>query len=90
MVSRKSFFTTSLVVLTFIHDGETTKAGICKLAHISQEKLNRVIKSLKKCGLLREINSQYKVTSKGLNVVKYHKKNSDSTNAAPMKRLKPQ
>jgi predicted transcriptional regulator len=90
MVTRKSFFTTSLVVLTFIHDDEATDAGICKLAQISQETLNRVIKSLKNCGLLREIDSQYELTSKGLNVVQYYKENSDSTSAAPMIRLKPQ
>ena len=90
MVTRKSFFTTSLVVLAYIHDGEATDTGICKLAQISQETLNRVIKLLKKCGLLVGINSHYKVTSKGLNVVQYHKENSDSTSTAPRFRIKPQ
>lgn len=90
MVSRKSFFTTSLVVLAFIHDNQATDAGICKFAQISQETLNRVIKSVKKCGLLKEINAQYILTSKGLNVVKYYKENSDSMGSAPMIRLKPQ
>ena len=90
MVTRKSFFAASLDVLAFIHDGTTTRSELSKVAIIPSDVLNKVLNSLMKTSLLEEINSKLKLTPKGLNVVKYYKENSDSTNTSPMIRIKPQ
>jgi predicted transcriptional regulator len=90
MVTRKSFFAASLDVLAFIHDGTTTRAELSRVTIIPSDVLANVLNSLMKTSLLEETNSKLILTPKGLNVVKYYKENSDSTNTSPMIRIKPQ